>query len=391
MQQTATLLRPVAHAQGRKALVIGGGIGGLATAIALRQIGMEVELYERVAELREVGAGLSLWANAIKALDRLGLGAEIRTLALPETAGAIRSPAGTPLMSMSNTELRAKFGELSVMVHRGALHDMLRRALDQPIQLGMECVAVEEEDQGVRVRFSNGATAQGDLLIGADGLHSKVRAHFHGQQPPVYAGYTAWRGVVSFPHAQVQPGETWGAGARFGQVPMQDGRVYWFASYTVPAGQQSAEGEKAALLRIFGEWHAPIRALIEATPDAAILRNDIYDRPPLKSWGRGHATLLGDAAHPMTPNLGQGACQALEDAVILAQQLQANADIPSALRAYEALRIPRTSQIVQQSRRVGWVGQWANPVAVGVRNYLVRNFLARLQYQQLEPLLGYEL
>lgn len=391
MQPVKQRLHPVAHTSGRKALIIGGGIGGLAAAIALKQIGLTVEIYERVTLLREVGAGLSLWANAVKALHYLGLGQAMRVLALPETAGGIRTATGDLLMSTTNTQLAAKFGELSVMVHRAELHDLLRHALGQELYLGMECTAVTEEAQGVRVRFRNGAEALGDLVIGADGLHSQVRAGLHGQQPPRYAGYTAWRGVVSFAHSRLQPGETWGRGARFGQVPMQGDRVYWFAAYNTPAGQHSPDGEKAELLRIYGDWHDPIRSLIEATPETAILRNDIHDRPPLTQWGGGRVTLLGDAAHPMTPNLGQGACQALEDAVVLAKQLQATADIPTALRAYEAARIPRTTMIVEQSRRVGAVGQWANPLAVAVRNLLVKHLLARFQYQQLAPLVGYEL
>lgn len=390
MQPVKSVLHPVAHTNGRKALIIGGGIGGLATAIALKQIGMTVEVYERVTLLREVGAGLSLWANAVKAVSYLGLGQAIRALSLPETAGGIHTPSGDLLMSTTNTQLAAKFGEVSVMVHRAELHDLLRNALGHELHLGMECVAVIEQAQGVRVQFRNGAEAVGDLVIGADGLHSQVRAGLHGVQPPRYSGYTAWRGVVPFDHQRLQPGETWGRGARFGQIPMQGGRVYWFATRNTPAGQQSPDGEQAELLRIFGDWHAPIRALIEATPEIAILRNDIHDRPPLKQWGQGRMTLLGDAAHPMTPNLGQGACQALEDAVVLAKQLQAMADIPTALRAYEAARIPRTTLIVQQSQRVGMVGQWANPVAVAGRNFLVKHLLAHLQYQQFAPLVGYE-
>ena len=384
-------LTPVDHTYNRKALIIGGGIGGLATAIALTQIGFTVEVFERVTLLREVGAGLSLWANAIKALDYLGLASAVRALALPEAAGGIRTPSGALLMQTANAQLAAQFGELSVMVHRAELHDQLRQAFGQEIHLGMECVAITEEGTGVRVRFRNGEEAFGDLVIGADGLHSAVRAALHGPQPPRYAGYTAWRGVVGFEINRLQIGETWGAGARFGQIPMQGNRVYWFATQNAPAGQHSPDGEKAELLRLFGNWHNPIRALIEATPDAAILRNDLYDRPPLKRWGRGRITLLGDAAHPMTPNLGQGACQALEDAVVLAKQVQSTADIPTALRAYEAARIPRTTMIVNQSRQVGQVGQWANPVAVAGRNWLVKYLLARVQYRQFAPLIGYEL
>ena len=384
-------LTPVDHTYNRKALIIGGGIGGLATAIALTQIGFTVEVFERVTLLREVGAGLSLWANAIKALDYLGLASAVRALALPEAAGGIRTPSGALLMQTANAQLAAQFGELSVMVHRAELHDQLRQAFGQEIHLGMECVAITEEGTGVRVRFRNGEEAFGDLVIGADGLHSAVRAALHGPQPPRYAGYTAWRGVVGFEINRLQIGETWGAGARFGQIPMQGNRVYWFATQNAPAGQHSPDGEKAELLRLFGNWHNPIRALIEATPDAAILRNDLYDRPPLKRWGRGRITLLGDAAHPMTPNLGQGACQALEDAVVLAKQVQSTADLPTALRAYEAARIPRTTMIVNQSRQVGQVGQWANPVAVAGRNWLVKYLLARVQYRQFAPLIGYEL
>lgn len=391
MLQHTSKLNLVDHNRGRNALIIGGGIGGLAAAIALTQIGFTVEVFERVAELREVGAGLSLWANAIKALDYLGLGQAIRALALPETDGGIRTATGTLLMHTANTQLAAQFGELSVMVHRAELHDLLRRALGHEIRLGMECVNVAAEVQAVRVRFRNGQEASGDLVIGADGLHSVVRAGLYGVQPPRYAGYTAWRGVVPFDIQRLQIGESWGRGMRFGQIPMQGHRAYWFATHTTPAGQHSPAGEKAELLSLFGDWHDPIRALIEATPEAAILRNDIYDRSPLKSWGRGRITLLGDAAHPMTPNLGQGACQALEDAVVLAKQLQATADIPTALRAYEAARIPRTTRIVNQSRQVGAVGQWANPVAVAGRNWLVKHLLARLQYQQFAPLVGYEL
>jgi len=370
-------------------LIIGGGIGGLATAIALKQIGLTVEVYERVTTLREVGAGLSLWANAIRALEQLGLGQPVRALALPETSGAIRTAAGDLLLYNTNAQLQAKFGELSVMVHRAELHDLLRGALYQELQVGMECVAVTEEAQDVCARFRNGEQAVGDIVIGADGLHSQVRAGLHGQPPPRYAGYTAWRSVVAFDHEQLQPGESWGRGARFGQVPMSGGRVYWFATHNSPPGQPCHDGEKAELLRLFRDWHNPIRALLEATPEPAILRNDIYDRPPLKTWGRGRITLLGDAAHPMTPNLGQGACQALEDAVVLAQQLQTHPDLYSALRAYEAARIPRTTMIVNRSLRVGQVGQWANPIAVAGRNGLVKHLLAHFQEQQLAPIVGF--
>lgn len=158
---------------------------------------------------------------------------------------------------------------------------------------GMECVGVVEDEQAVQAHFHNGQTVQGDLLIGADGLHSQIRSYLHGAQPPTYAGYTAWRAVVPFDPNQLRVGESWGTGAHFGQIPMQSGRAYWFATQNTPAGLASPQGEKQALLALFDNWHAPIRALIEATPEATILRNAIYemsaylDKPSMLSPASG--------------------------------------------------------------------------------------------------------
>lgn len=374
----------------RKVIVIGGGIGGLAAAIGLQQIGIDVEVYERADELREVGAGISLWANAIKALDKLGVGAAIRAISSPEVQGGIRSADGNLLMSASSAELRERFGEVGIVMHRAELLATLLEACGaERVRLGAPCVAFEQDREGVTARFADGRLVRGDLLIGADGINSVVRAQLHGQQPPTYAGYTGWRAVLEFDHRQLKPGETWGRGARFGQIPMDKGRLYWFATRNAPAGQHSPDGEKAELRRIFRAWHAPIPAIIEATDEAAILRNDILDRPALSRWGERRVTLLGDSAHAMTPNLGQGACQAIEDAVVLANHLRASGDTVAALRAYEAQRIPRTTWLVNQSRKIGRIGQWENPLAVSLRAMVVR-LAAPLQAKQMERIIGYE-
>ncbi|MFN8494803.1 MAG: FAD-dependent monooxygenase [Caldilineaceae bacterium] len=372
-------------------LIIGGGIGGLATAIALRNVGYKVAVFERVAQLREVGAGLSLWANAVKALKQLGLADMLKAISIPEVQGSLRTWKGAVLTTTSTQELQQALGEPNLIFHRADLHTALLQALpDGVVHFGKACTGFQQDATGVTAHFADGDQVRGALLIGADGLRSVVRAQLHGAQQPTYAGFTAWRGVIPFPPERLLPGETWGAGAIFGQVPMSGDRVYWFAAQTVPEGGHSPDGEKAELLRIYRGWHAPIEALIEATPEAAILRNDIYDRPPLHRWGEQRVTLLGDAAHPMTPNLGQGACQALEDAVVLARCLHNQGDAVAALRAYEAQRIPRTSFIVRQSRRVGAIGQWRQPGAVWVRNFLVKNILARIQTQQIIRLVGYD-
>ncbi|MDQ4074879.1 MAG: FAD-dependent monooxygenase [Chloroflexota bacterium] len=374
-----------------RVIVIGGGIGGLAAGIALQRAGIEVEVYERTPELQELGAGLSLWANAIKVLDKMGVAEVVRALSAPGISGGIRSAEGEVLVGVSASELRQRFGEVSVVVHRAELQEALFEVLGREhVHLGAEFTGFTEEREGVTAHFADGRRVQGDALIGADGIHSRVRAQIHGDQKPIYAGYTAWRAVVPFDHQRLLPGESWGSVARFGQLGMSDGRVYWFATRNAPEGARSPDGEKAELLRTFRGWHAPIEALIKATDEAAILRHDIYDRPTLERWGNGRVTLLGDAAHPMTPNLGQGACQALEDAVVLAESLSASRSAVSALRAYEARRVPRANAIVKQSRRLGQVGQWQGRLALTVREMLLRKVVPLVQSWQAEQILGYE-
>jgi 2-polyprenyl-6-methoxyphenol hydroxylase-like FAD-dependent oxidoreductase len=229
-----------------------------------------------------------------------------------------------------------------------------------------------------------------DALVGADGLWSTVRRTLHGDSTPRYAGYTAWRGVIAYA-GDVRASETWGRGRRFGLVPLADGRVYWFATANAPEHSQMPEGDKSELLGRFGRWHDPIPSVIEQTPDSAILRNDIYDLKPLKTWGIGRVTLLGDAAHAMTPNLGQGACQAIEDGVVLADCLAREPDTVEALRSYERARAPHTAMVIERSRRLGRVGQLQNPVATWLRDTLVGALPARSQLSQLAPIVGYDL
>ena len=195
----------------RKALIIGAGIGGLAAAIGLKNSGYEVSVFERAPELKEVGAGLSLWANAIKALAYLGLAERVRALTLPDLGGGIYTHRGDLIISMTNRDLAERFGDYSVMVHRAELHALLLEALGPHVELGKTLLTFEQNEVGVRARFADGGEAAGDLLIGADGLRSAVRAHLHGDTKPRYAGYTAWRAVVPFEYTRLLPGETWGA------------------------------------------------------------------------------------------------------------------------------------------------------------------------------------
>jgi 2-polyprenyl-6-methoxyphenol hydroxylase-like FAD-dependent oxidoreductase len=373
-----------------RVLVIGGGIGGLTAAIALTRAGIDVEVYERVPEMAPVGAGISLWKNALVALDRIGVSEAVREYGVVGRGAGLRTWDGRLLVGAESTKLSDRFGDFVIVIHRAALQRVLLDAVGADrVTFGYACQSISDSDRGVTAQFANGHVAEGDALLGADGLHSVVRASLHGDVPPVYRGYTAWRGVVAFDHTRLKIGESWGRGQRFGQMPMSDGQVYWFATANVPAGQVSPDGERAELLRRFRGWHDPIEALITATPDRAILRNDMYDRAPISRWGRGRVTLLGDAAHPMTPNLGQGGCQAIEDAVVLGSVLK---DVPAsgvaeALRTYETRRVKRTSMLVNTSRRVGAMAQIENPVLIAMRNAMVKAVGGRMQARQIASLI----
>jgi 2-polyprenyl-6-methoxyphenol hydroxylase-like FAD-dependent oxidoreductase len=372
-----------------KAVVVGAGIGGLAAGIALQRAGLEVEVFERAEKLQDVGAGISLWANAIHALAELGVSDALRSLSFPYSMGGLRTADGTTLVSVSMTELERKVGIPIVVLHRADLLAMLLDAFGpERVHLGSRCIGLHQDAAGVVVEFADGSNTRADLLVGADGLHSIVRAALHGNQKPRYAGCTAWRAVVPFDVQAVKATESWGLGSVFGQVPMSGGRVYWYATKNGPEGERGVN-EKRELLRLFRGWHAPIEQLIEAAEESIILRNDIYDRPVLKWWGKERVTLLGDAAHPMTPYLGQGGCQALEDAVVLGKCVRAHNQIESALHAYETQRIPRANALVKRSRLIGRIAQLQQPLAVRMRNAAFRLVSPRVQANELSRMAGY--
>jgi 2-polyprenyl-6-methoxyphenol hydroxylase-like FAD-dependent oxidoreductase len=305
------------------------------------------------------------------------------------------------LASIPAAELQKKVGAPSATVHRAELQALLVREVGEGmLRLGAEVEGFEQEgDSGVRVLFADGLEERADVLVGADGLRSRIRARLFRAEKPRYAGYTAWRAVVKAKEELLPWGrgfESWGRGVRFGCAHIGKGRVYWFATVNAPEGEKdgppgSPAGAKATLLQLFEGWHRPITDLIEATDDGTILRTDIYDRGPLgERWGESRVTLLGDAAHPMTPNLGQGACQAVEDAVVLARCLREGGVAAEALRSYERLRSDRVAMVVRHSRRVGMVGQVENPMLCWLRDRAIAMIPPRMRLRQLEQIVGYE-
>ncbi len=379
-----------------KALIIGGGIGGLSAAIALRRVGIDAEVFEQADALREIGAGLSVWTNAVKALRKLGAGDAVLAKGSVIERFEARDWRGKVLAETPLGELGRKLGAPNVIIHRAELLSSLAKLIDDRIvQCGARCVRVEQNSASVTATFADGRKADGDLLIGADGLHSIIRATLLGESKPRYAGYTCWRGLAQFRHAEFPEGysfETWGPGRRFSLHHCGEGRVFWYATKNLPEGMPTGEaGHQAEVLASFKDWHAPIPQAIKATESSAILRNDIVDRKPVKHWSHGRITLLGDAAHPTTPNLGQGACQAIEDAVVLASCLRAGNDILAALRAYEDQRLTRTADITNQSWLIGKICQWENPVACWLRNKMTRTTLARRSgIRMIEKLFSHE-
>ncbi len=379
----------------KTAIIIGGGIGGLCAAIALRKKGIEATVFEKTSELKEAGAGLSLWLNAIKALGKIGLTDVVNSLSVPQMSGGVRNSQGGLLSSAFKAEAPGASETLVVVLHRAELLSALLQALgEENVKLSAKCVGFSQDATRVKASFADGRDLIGDFLIGADGLNSVVCGQLFGKSQPRYSGYTAWRAVTEFEPHWLRQGafESWGKGARFGIVPMSHNRAYWFATQNAPAGENDAPvGRKGELLNLFQGWHEPIEKLIESTDEAAILRNDIVDREPLPGWTQGRVTLLGDAAHPMTPNLGQGACQAIEDAVVLADCIAATDDVKAALRNYEAKRRKRANQIVRQSWRVGQMIQMENEWFCKLRNALMKLTPASVQRRGLSWIINYEI
>lgn len=375
-----------------RAIIIGGGIGGLSAAIALRRKGIDADVFERNAEPKEVGAGISLWPNATKALRKLGLGDALDSISLVNQEGAVRRWNGTFLSRTPLHELQHRFGGGVIVLHRAELLDMLARSVGAAnIHAGHLCSSIFQDANGVTASFASGETVHGDFLVGADGLHSVVRTSLGHQDKMLYSGYTAWRAVVPYNGPAIVPGESWGCGRRFGILPVKGGRVYWFATDNAKEGDRdSASGPRERLLQLFKGWHEPVEDLIAASANSAILRNDIYDREPLETWGKGRVTLLGDAAHPMTPNLGQGACQAIEDGLELAACVASGTTLEVGLKNYEARRTHRTSSIVLTSRRLGAMGQIEQPLLCWLRDWFLKVSPPSFSMRTLAPVVGYE-
>lgn len=372
--------------------IIGGGIGGVAAAVALRQAGIDATVYERSRLMRETGAGMMLWPNATRVLRGMGLLEDVLARSGSSTNFLVRASGGKVLMNIA----LGKFDVPAICVRRADLLAVLLAALHpEQVRLGYEFQHLVQTTDKVRIHFANGGVKEHDAVIGADGIRSRVRQRLFGASDPIYRGYIVWRGVAHYDGGAIGPGtnsETWGIGKRFGILDIGEGKFTWYATSNVPSDHQDATcGRKREIQQAFEGWHDPIADLIEATADSAILKNGAYDNAPLRRWGDGLVTLLGDAAHPCTPNLGQGGCMALEDALVLAKCVDRDISIASALRRYESLRYSRTRHIQKRSLMMGHIGQWENRVIAGGRQVVTNLLPARLFEHNLRRVYSYEI
>lgn len=372
-----------------KALIAGGGIAGLATGIALRHAGLDVEIFERSRELSEIGAGLMIWPNGARSLAALGV--EIDALTVRHLS--MCSSGGRTLNTYPFESISQRYGFDPCFVHRADLQAALAKRLGNVgLNLGKEVSSFEQNGASVRLVFRDGTKSEGDLLVGADGLRSIVRKQLLQDGDPFYLGSTVWRGIAQGDGFGIQPeaGLNWvGRGAEFLAFQLKGQRMYWAGVTKEPRGERpSAGGHKHDLIKRFGTWASPIPQLIAATDDAAILRNDMYDRRPARHWSAGRVTLVGDAAHPMTPNAGQGACQALEDAVALGESLKQTSNLSEAFGLYERRRLRRANRLVSMSRQSTRAVQIENPLLCTLRDQLGYLLGERIFFRVLDSILA---
>ena len=377
-------------------LIVGGGIGGLTTAIALQHVGISAHVYERAPELHEVGAGFTIWSNAIKGLRQLNLEEEALSLGAKLRKIHTLSPNGKLIDSEEMESIYRASGAQSICIHRADLQRILADALDpEQIHVGKECVDIQQHASGVVLSFADGTEAKGEIAVGADGLHSAVRSSLFGKEQPRYAGYYCYRALVET--GTIKSDEAIFAmthGTQLGFFPFgRTGMAYWFVCPNAPKERATSHfNHQAFLSSIAHQLPQHLGEIILKTPEESLIISNVLDRPPRKEWGRGRVTLLGDAIHPTTPNLGQGACMAIEDGIVLAHTLSQAQTPIEGLREYEQKRRKRTAMITNQSWRIGKIYQYEHPFLIWLRTMMFRlpvaKWIGRTAQQRL---LNYDL
>lgn len=368
----------------KKIAIIGSGIAGLSFARCLTSKDYEIHIFEKKGQYGEIGAAISVFPNALSVMDKLGLlknivesSGQFKTVYLKTDTGKI----------LSKSEPKSDYPV--ICIHRADLHSILLQYIDAKLYKNYALKDLKQLDNGqINLIFKNNSKQIFDAVIGADGIHSTVRKYTINDGDPIFRGYNIWRGVVKTNFDIGYASETYGKGKRVGIVPIKDGIYGWWATCNEEFMQDDQpEGSKEKLNRLFGDWHYPIPELIKNTE--TILKNSLIDRKPLKGWTNGNVTLLGDAAHPSTPNLGQGGCMAIEGAYILAKSIEKYGLTKKAFDRYEELQFPRSKEIVDESLKLGKMGQLEMPILISIRNLAFKLMPSNLAMKLIDKYFSY--
>lgn len=375
--------------------IVGAGISGLVTALALLKAGFRVRVYEQADELGDVGAGLTVSPNATHVLNAIGLGEDLAVMGMrPERGGVKHWRTGELMTEISRgSDMLARYGAAYYQVHRADLHEALSRhvrARDPDcILLGHRFVAFEQRTGDVELTFANGSRVTADIALGCDGIRSAVRAQMFGAESPKFTGYIAWRGLVptaKLPPGIIDPTSCLSVGPRhtFTRYLVRDGSTVNYVAIAERSDWQveswSIRSDVAEVLAEFDGWYADLRTIIAATPPSVCYKWALFDRDPLPTWTRGRVSLVGDAAHPMLPFLGQGAAMGIEDGLVLARAFATAATLEEALRRYEEARVERTTYVMLKSRETGLSYHRADPDNYKSRPHVSAESLGLMAY-----------
>ena len=355
--------------------IIGSGIAGTALYAALHKSGFNVQLFAKSEEI--TGGVLTLWPNALHALRGLDLDELVLQAGTPKITSHVMNVRGKTIVRVPIHKIRDAHGVPVISIARNKLGELLKGTVPSDyVTANKECSGFTLQENKAVVLFKDGSYHTTDLLVGTDGIHSIIRSSLFGWSAPRYAGRVSWNGVamnVKLPLEENGVYEIQGAGKRIGFTAIGPGTVGWYANMNQPEDFSPPQNPVPYLLQHFHNWPMNITSLFECTDPAIIRAFKIQDRDPISSWSQSCVTLAGDAAHPMTPDAGQGACQAIEDAVVLTRCLLKNPNITEAIRQYEFHRIPRTTEIVNYARKIGRISNWDKPWSVWVRELMFRS------------------
>ena len=372
-----------------KITIVGAGIGGLTTGIALERKGFEVEIFESFPEMKRMGAGIVLANNAMRVFQRLGLSEMIYKNSNRISSLKLVDDKLDILTGINLKSFEEKLGVHYAAIHRGTLQELLLRNLKTTkLHLGKKLQRIEEINKTIHLHFEDGTSHQANILIAADGIHSVIRNHFFKETEIRNAHQICWRGItnINLPEKYAHEiNESWGKGTRFGIVPLADGEVYWFALANYKKDFRT-EFKDPDLEKMFSAYHPIIQKIIHSTPSDQIIVNEINDLKPIKKWHSHNVCLIGDSAHATTPNMGQGACQSIEDALALSICLEKESNIEKAFSNFQKLRIKKANGVINQSWQIGKMAQIENDFGRRIRNSMMKltpDFLGKKQSEKM--------